>query len=102
LITITSSSVIVIPSATFLLFIAILISGSSTTVILSSLPSFGKKYPDDKDAFTELIKSKGLYDELSSLNYFKLNPKILKGEIDPEIIEQTKKEEDYRISISKK
>jgi len=59
-------------------------------------------YPDDKEELINLIKEKGLYDELSSLNYFKLNPKIIKNEIDREIIDMTKQEEAYRVSVSKK
>ena len=34
----------------------------------------------------EKIKEKGLYEELSSINYLKLGPKIIKNEIDREII----------------
>ncbi|MCK5282514.1 MAG: PD-(D/E)XK nuclease family protein [Nanoarchaeota archaeon] len=59
-------------------------------------------YPEDKAELVNLIKSKGLYDELSSLNYFKLNPKILKNDIDEEIINLTNKEVGYRLSLSKK
>ena len=58
-------------------------------------------YPEDKEALIDLIKRKGLYDNVSSLNYFKLSPKILKKEIDEEIIRLTDKEEAYRVSISK-
>src|SRR3989344_912854 len=42
-------------------------------------------YPEDKKQILELIKKKGLYDRFSSVNYFKLNPAILKEEIDKEI-----------------
>lgn len=60
------------------------------------------KYPQDKEEFIRKIKEKGLYDEYSSLNYMKLNSKILKNEIDEDIIKMTEKKKDYRISISKK
>src|SRR3989344_8805213 len=56
-------------------------------------------YPEDKSKIEELIKSKGLYDRFSSINYFKLNPKILKNEIDKEIIDLVKKEKDFRVSL---
>jgi putative RecB family exonuclease len=59
-------------------------------------------YPEDKEEFVALIKKKGLYDQFSSINYLKLNPKILKGEIDKDIIKLTKKEKDYRVSLSNK
>lgn len=70
---------------------------------IASVKSYFKVvYPEDKEKFIELIKKKGLYEEFSNINYLKLSPKILKGEIDKAIIKQTKKEEDYRVSISKK
>ena len=56
-------------------------------------------YPEDKVAFVDLIKSKGLYDKFSSLNYLKLSPVIIKGEVDKEISELTKKEKAYRLSL---
>ena len=56
-------------------------------------------YPEDKTTFVELIKSKGLYDKFSSINYLKLSPVIVKGEVDKEISELTKKEKAYRLSL---
>lgn len=56
-------------------------------------------YPEDKTQILELIKKKGLYDKFSSINYFKLNPSIIKGEVDREIIELTKKERAFRLSF---
>lgn len=56
-------------------------------------------YPEDKGLLISLIKSKGLYDQLSSVNYFKLGPKILKNEIDKEIIDLVKKEKAFRLSL---
>ena len=63
---------------------------------------FTVKYPQDKEELVKMIKEKGLYDEYSSVNYLKLTPKILKNEIDSEIINMTEKKKDYRISVSKK
>ncbi|MFH1425576.1 MAG: hypothetical protein ABIG28_02485 [archaeon] len=59
-------------------------------------------YPADKMPLTEMIKQKGLYEQLSSVNYFKLSPRILNGEIDQEIISLTKKKRDFRISFRNK
>ena len=59
-------------------------------------------YPEDKTQLIEMIKSKGLYDKLSSVNYFKLNPQILKNEIDKEIIDLVKKEKAFRVSLRDK
>src|SRR3989344_1289344 len=56
-------------------------------------------YPEDKTLMLELIKKKGLYNRFSSINYFKLNPAILKEEIDKEIIGLTKKEKAFRLSF---
>ena len=56
-------------------------------------------YPEDKTFILELIKKKGLYDRFSSINYFKLNPAILKGEVDKEIVDLTKKEKAFRLSF---
>ncbi len=56
-------------------------------------------YPEDKEQLISIIKEKGLYDSLSSINYFKLSPKILKKEIDEEIIALTSKEKTYRVSL---
>ncbi len=56
-------------------------------------------YPEDKKQILELIKKKGLYDKFSSINYFKLNPAILKGEVDKEIADLTKKEKAIRFSL---
>ena len=59
-------------------------------------------YPEDKTDFIKLIKNKGLYDELSSISYQKLNSLIIKKQIETEIIDMTSKKIDYRISLSKK
>ena len=58
-------------------------------------------YPSDKENLIDTIKQKGLYEEFSGINYLKLSSKILKKEIDEDIIKMTKKQKDYRISISK-
>jgi len=56
-------------------------------------------YPEDKTDILELINKKGIYDKFSSINYFKLSPAILKGEIDREIIDLVKKEKAFRLSL---
>ena len=56
-------------------------------------------YPEDKTQILELIKKKGLYDNFSSINYFKLSPAILKGQIDKEILTLIKKEKAFRLSL---
>ena len=56
-------------------------------------------YPENKTLILELIKKKGLYDKFSSINYFKLNPAIIKGNVDKDIIELTKREKAFRLSF---
>lgn len=56
-------------------------------------------YPEDKTILMSTIKSKGLYENLSSLNYLKLSSKILKREVDQEIINLIKKEKAFRLSL---
>ncbi len=56
-------------------------------------------YPEDKSYFLEVIRKKGLYDKFSSLNYFKLGPSILKGQVDKEIIDLIRKEKAFRVSL---
>ncbi|MFH1591967.1 MAG: PD-(D/E)XK nuclease family protein [Candidatus Woesearchaeota archaeon] len=60
-------------------------------------------FPDDKkEELLKLIKEKGLYEEFSSLNYFKLSPKINRKEVDEDIINLTDKEKAHRLSLSKR
>ena len=56
-------------------------------------------FPEDKTHFLALIKKKGLYDKFSYLNYLKLSPVIVRGEIDKEIIDLTKREKAFRFSF---
>jgi len=57
-------------------------------------------YPEDKNLIISLIKAKGLYDRFSSINYLKLGPAIVKGEIDKEITGLTKQEKAFRLSLN--
>jgi len=56
-------------------------------------------YPEDKDLLIRVIKERGLYEDLSQLNYPKLSSKIIKNEVDKEIADLTKKEKAVRISL---
>ena len=56
-------------------------------------------YPEDKTYISELIKKKGLYDKFSSINYLKLSPAIVRGEVDKEIVDLTKQEKAFRLSF---
>lgn len=59
-------------------------------------------FPEDKTGLTELIKARGLYEELSMLNYPGLRSRIVKGEIHKDIASLAKIEKEYRVGITKK
>ena len=59
-------------------------------------------YPEDKAEFIKLLKDRGLYEDLSTLSYPRLNSAIQKRQVDKEVIDRTSTETDYRISLSKK
>ena len=69
---------------------------------VSVKPYLKVAYPEDRAAFIELLKTKGVYNEVSMISYPKLNSMILKKEIDKEIVDRTSTEKDYRLSIAKK
>ena len=56
-------------------------------------------YPENKEILIKLIREKGLYERFSSINYLKLNPFIIKGEIDKDILDLVKKQKDFRVSL---
>jgi len=56
-------------------------------------------YPENKEILIKLIREKGLYERFSSINYLKLNPSIIKGEIDKDILDLVKKQKDFRVSL---
>lgn len=56
-------------------------------------------YPEDKTQIINLIKTKGIYDTYSTLNYMRLNSAIVKGLIDSEISNLTKQEKAFRLSL---
>ena len=56
-------------------------------------------YPEDKNLLIKIIKEKGLYEGLSQLNYPRLSSKIIKNELDEEIIGLIKKQKEFRIML---
>ena len=56
-------------------------------------------YPEDKTELVKLIKEKGFYEMFSSVNYFKLGPAIIKGQVDKEISIMAKIENAFRLSL---
>ena len=55
--------------------------------------------PEDREKFIELIKEKGLWDELSMVCYPKLNSKVIKGEIDEDVKKEIEVMKDFRLSL---
>ncbi len=56
-------------------------------------------YPEDKIALTNLIKSQGLYDNLSMLNYSRISSKINKKELSQDIMNLVKIEKEFKIIL---
>ncbi|OGJ15537.1 hypothetical protein A3K73_05095 [Candidatus Pacearchaeota archaeon RBG_13_36_9] len=56
-------------------------------------------YPEDKTFLTQIIKDKGLYEKFSSVNYFKLSPAIIKGEVGREVTDLVRKEKAFRVFL---
>ena len=56
-------------------------------------------YPIDKTILTNLIKSQGLYDGLSMLNYSRISSKVNKKELPQEIINLVRIEHEFRIIL---
>lgn len=56
-------------------------------------------YPEDKTALINLIKSQGLYGDLSMLNYSRISSKINKKELSQDIINLVKIEKDFKLTL---
>lgn len=57
---------------------------------------------ENKEKFIKILKDKGLYDELSMLNYMRVNSKAVKGELDKNIQKMLDIVKDFRLSLSKR
>lgn len=77
--------------------------GSNTQ---ASIKEFDKLVlPEDEEEykkFIELLKSKGHWEECSMICYPKIQSKVIKEELHPDLIEKVKLEKDKRISLSKR
>ncbi len=58
--------------------------------------------PEDKEELINMLKDKGIWDDLSSINFMKLQSKVLKDEIDEEIKKMVDLEKDFRLFLSKR
>jgi putative RecB family exonuclease len=57
---------------------------------------------DEKKKFLELVKKKGLWEDLATINALRLSSLAVKGELDPELKKKLTEEEAFRISLSKR
>lgn len=58
--------------------------------------------PEDKDELIHLLKEKGIWDEISMVNFMRLQSKVLKDEIDEDIKNKVDIVKDFRLSLSKR
>ena len=60
--------------------------------------------PEDKEQLIELMKSKGIWEDLAMINFMKLQSKFTTGDFDEhkEIKDLIKEEKDFRLSLSKR
>lgn len=56
----------------------------------------------EREAFIQLLKDKGLWEDFSSINFMKLQSRALKDELDKSVNEKLDRETDFRISLSKR
>ncbi|MFA5020400.1 MAG: PD-(D/E)XK nuclease family protein [Candidatus Pacearchaeota archaeon] len=80
-----------------------IVYGSNTK---ASIKEFDKLVlPEDKEdyqKFIELLKNKGFWEECSMICYPKIQSKVIKEELHPDLIERVKLEKDKRIILSKR
>jgi len=58
--------------------------------------------PEDKEKLIALLKKKGLWDEMSMINFMKFQSNILKDELDENIKKMVDIIKDFRLSLSKR
>src|SRR3989338_5546006 len=56
-------------------------------------------YPEDKTILIDKIKSKGIYNQYSTISYPKLSSAIVKRNVDMEISNLVRKEKAFRLSL---
>ena len=57
---------------------------------------------ENKEKFVQLMKDKGLWDEMSMVCYPRLNSKVVSGEIDEDLKKMVDIVQDFRLSLSKR
>ena len=80
-----------------------IIYGSNMKAGVKGYEKFSMPEDDEqKKKFIELVKKKGLWEDLSMINHFRLSSLAVKGELDSDLKKKLEKEDAYRISLSKR
>jgi len=58
--------------------------------------------PEDKEKLIEILKDKGVWDDVSMINFMGFQSKVLKGEFDEDVCNKVDVVKDYRLSLSKR
>lgn len=60
--------------------------------------------PEDKEELIQLMKDKGIWDDLAMINFMRLQSKFMKGDFDEheDIKDKIGKEKDFRLSLSRR
>lgn len=61
------------------------------------------KLPEEKDYFLKLVKDKGLFEDLATINHQKLQSRVLKGELtDEDVLKLIEIVKSFRITLSRR
>jgi putative RecB family exonuclease len=58
--------------------------------------------PEEKEALIQLMKDKGLWDELAMINFMRLQSKFLKGDLHEDVAGMIERVRDFRLSLGKR
>ena len=56
-------------------------------------------YPEDKSSIVALLKKKGLWDEFAMLNYSRFGSRVMKKELDEDLIGLIGREKAFRVTL---
>ncbi len=69
----------------------------------ASIKEFDKiVLPEEKEELIQLMKDKGLWDELAMINFMRLQSKFLKGDLHEDVAGMIERVRDFRVSVSKR
>jgi len=69
----------------------------------ASIKEFDKiVLPEEKEELIQLMKDKGLWDELAMINFMRLQSKFLKGDLHEDVAGMIERVKDFRVGLSKR